>query len=160
MEAVVISYLEKVSICFKDLSGNEAKRLYFITPIIVAVCSAFNEEATILVEEDLNGKYIKAKSHFEMIIVKGDTRICIVQAKKEDMEQGLAQCLLGCEMISELEKKKTVYGIVTNYEMWRLIKITDEVIYKEELTLDVANKILNENSLKKIMGKIYKMLSD
>ena len=59
VEAVVISYLEKVSICFKDLSGNEAKRLYFITPIIVALCSAFNGEVTILVEEDLKGGYIE-----------------------------------------------------------------------------------------------------
>ena len=96
---------------------------------------------------------------FKMILVKGGTRICIVEAKKDDMEQGLAQCLLGCEVVSELEKTTTVYGIVTYYEMWRLTKTTDEAIYKEELTLDVANKMPNENSLKKIMGKIYKMLS-
>jgi hypothetical protein len=154
------SYLQKVSICFKDLTGKEAKRLYFITPIIVAVCSAFNGGVTILVEEDLNGGYIKANGRFEMVLVKGNIRVCIVEAKKDDMEQGMAQCLLGCEVITELDKIDTVYGIVTNYQLWTLTKTTDEIVYKEELSLDIDNKMPTEEALRKITGKIYKMLLD
>lgn len=40
----IFSYLMLVSSCFSDLRGNEAKCMYFICPIIVAVCNTFKGE--------------------------------------------------------------------------------------------------------------------
>jgi hypothetical protein len=152
------NYIAMVNKCFPDLTGKEAKRLYFITPIVVAVCSAFNGEVTIMVEEDMEGRRVKANGRFEMMIVKGNKRVCIVEAKKEDMEQGLAQCLLGCEVVADLDDMSIVYGVVTNYENWRLSKSTDSDIFYEELSLSIDNGIPAKPSLARITGKIYSML--
>ena len=45
--------------------------------------------------------------------------MCIVEAKKDDMEQGTAQALLGCEVAAEIGHLDTAYGIVTNYLQWK-----------------------------------------
>jgi hypothetical protein len=62
----------------------------------------FEGDITIDVEEDLNGDYIKAHGHFEFVLRRGDKRVCIVVAKKDDMEQGMAQDLLGCEVAADI----------------------------------------------------------
>lgn len=83
-------------------TGKESKRLHFISPIIVSVCYLFNGDVTIDVEEDLNGDYVKAHGHFEFVLRRGSKRVCIVEAKKDDMEQGMAQDLIGCEVAADV----------------------------------------------------------
>ncbi len=158
--SLITDYIGMVAKCFSFLSGDEAKRLYFITPIVVAVCRAFNGDVTIVVEEDIDGKRAKANGKLEMMLVKGNKKVCIVQAKKEAMEKGLAECLLSCEVVADLVNTNIVYGIITNYENWRLSKSTDTKIWAEELSLSVNNKILTKQSLEEITRKIYCMLSD
>lgn len=49
--------------------------------------------------------------------------VCIIEAKKDDFEQGTAQCLVEmqtCQMIcQQLGKVIDIYGIVTNGEGWK-----------------------------------------
>ncbi len=156
----LFNYLRMVNSCFDDLRGKEAKRMYYICPIIVAVCSCFNGEVKILVEEDLTGKRVHGNGHFEMILQKGNKRICIVEAKKDDMEQGLAQCLVGCEVVSDVEKLNVVYGIVTTYQTWELSIVDDTNVKVHEITLDMINGMPTEQALRNLTGKIYRMLSD
>lgn len=158
--ANLVTYLTMVAKCFPDLTGNEAKRLYFISPIIVAVCSAFNGDVTILVEEDINGKRLKANGRFEMVLVRGNKRVCIVEAKKDNMDQGLAQCSLGCEVASDLDHLSVVNGIVTNYLEWTFTRSEDVKLFKEELSLGINHRVPIVESLKVITGKICNMLSD
>jgi hypothetical protein len=66
------------------------------------VCFLFNGDAQIEVEEDLDGDFLKAHGHFEFVLRRGDKRVCIVEAKKDDMGQGMAQDLLGCEVAAEI----------------------------------------------------------
>ena len=97
------AYLQFAAKVFGTVTtGKEAKRLHFISPIIVCVCYLFSGDVTIDVEEDLNGDYVKAHGHFEFILRRGKKRICIVEAKKDDMEQGMAQDLLGCEVAADI----------------------------------------------------------
>ena len=152
------NYLSMVNHCFKDLNGKEAKRLYYISPIIVAVCSAFNGEVSISVEEDIVGKRVQANGRFEMVLQRGNKRVCIVEAKRDDMEQGMSQCLVGCEVAADLDNLDVVYGIVTNYEAWRLTRSGNENIRTEEITLTLHNRVPNEASLRELCGKIYGML--
>jgi hypothetical protein len=49
---------------------------------------------------------------------RGGKRVCIVEAKKDDMSQGMAQNLLGCEVAAEIGHLESVYGIITNYVQW------------------------------------------
>ena len=156
----LLDALTKVSVCFKNLDGKEAKRLFFINLVMVAVCNYFDGDVKILVEEDHNGKYIKANGRFDMILQRGNKRICIVEAKKDDLEQGKAQCLVGCEVISDLDQVNTVYGIVTTYQLWSFTKTTDDAIFDDDVTLFIHNMVPSKESLKVITGKICGMLSE
>jgi hypothetical protein len=42
-------------------------------------------------------------------------RLCIVEAKKDDMDQGMVPNLVGMEVASALDNLDTIYGLVTNY---------------------------------------------
>jgi hypothetical protein len=107
------TYLGYLGKCFGSvISGKEAKRLHFIAPILSCVCCIFNGGVEILVETSLAGNHIRTTGNFEFILKKGGKRICIVEAKKDDMEQGMTQDLLGCEAVADVENLSVVYGIV------------------------------------------------
>jgi hypothetical protein len=69
---------------------KQSQRLHFIAPILVYVSELFGPQVTIqiVINEDLNGLNVKANEHFEFMLKRKNKRICIVQAKKDDMEQG------------------------------------------------------------------------
>ena len=54
--------------------------------------------------------------------------LCVVEAKKDDFEQGLAQCLVelkACQWSNaQSSPKLDIYGIVTNGEGWKFYKLT------------------------------------
>ena len=54
--------------------------------------------------------------------------LCIIEAKKDDFEQGLAQCLVemqACQFINQkLGKNIDILGIVTNGNTWNFYKLT------------------------------------
>jgi hypothetical protein len=114
---VLESYLEFASKSFgMVLTGKKAKRIHFIAPIIVCVSYLFGGDVVIEAEQDLNGELVKAHGHFEFVLRRGNKRVCIIiEAKRDDMEQRLAQDLVGCELASEHGRLDVVYGIVTNY---------------------------------------------
>lgn len=53
---------------------------------------------------------------------------CIIEAKKDDFEQGTAQCLVemqACQWVNQqLGKTQPIYGIVTNGEGWKFYRLT------------------------------------
>jgi hypothetical protein len=115
----------------------------------------------IVVEEDLNGVNVKANGHFEFMLKRNNKRLCIVEAKKDDMDQGMAQNLVGMEVASDLDNLNTVYGLVTNYIEWMFLKSQNDKIEKhlDSLTFDEF-EVATVESLKRIAGKIYALLSD
>ena len=154
-------FLAMTSTSIGDIEiGNEVKRLYFISPILVVVCSLFGGDVQIKVEQELTGKNVKANGRFEFMLQRGDKRVCIVEAKKEDMEQGRAQCLIGCEVAADLDNLRTVYGIVTTFDLWTFWRSCDDKIERDRTNLLFEEGVVNPDSLMKIAGKIYAMLSD
>jgi hypothetical protein len=53
--------------------------------------------------------------------------VCVIEAKRDDFEQGAAQCLVEmqtCQLISQkLGKIIDIYGIVTNGEGWKFYRL-------------------------------------
>ncbi|KAK6094119.1 hypothetical protein MT418_005931 [Batrachochytrium dendrobatidis] len=143
-------------------TGKESQRLHFIAPILVYVSDLFGPEDSIqiVVEEDLNGVNVKANVHFEFMLKRKNKRVCIVEAKKDDMEQGMVQDLVGMEVASDLDGLDTVYGIVTNYIEWIFLKNHNNKIEKNMDTLTFELEVATLESLKRIAGKIYALLSD
>jgi hypothetical protein len=160
---VISDYLSFVGTCssLDTSSGKESQRLHFIAPILYAVCFLFGGDVKVEVEEDLDGEMVKAHGHFEFVLRRGNKRVCIVEAKKENFEQGFAQDLIGCEVAADIDGLDIVYGIVTNYYQWMFFRSLNESIEKDQLSLDTDRfGIPSSVSLAKITGKIYGMLSD
>jgi hypothetical protein len=141
-------------------NGNEAHRLHLIFPILLVVCTQFDGQVRIIVEEELTGKNVKANGRFEFMLQRGNKRVCIVEAKKEDMDQGRAQCLIGCEVVSDMDNLRTVYGIVTTFESWTFWRSCDDKIERDHLAVLVRDGVVDPVCLKEIAGKIYAILSD
>jgi hypothetical protein len=141
------------------ISGKEAKRLQFISPILNCVCLLL-PDVTISVEEDMTGVHVHANGRFEYIIKYKEKKVCIVEAKKDDMEQGKVQSLLGCEVVAEIENCSTVYAIVTNYIQWLFYKNADDIVYSDDLTLTVEHCVPDKISVGKVAGLIYGILTD
>jgi hypothetical protein len=128
------TYLSYASICFRSIyHGCEAKRLHFIAPVLIVVCAHFKGDVEILAEEDIIGKRVRAHGHFEFVLKRGDRRICIVEAKKEKIEQGITQSLLGCESLCDIEGLPVTYGISTNFLEWCFLKNEADKITEEGL---------------------------
>jgi hypothetical protein len=145
--------------CFNGFAGNEAKRLHFITPILVWICSQF-DDIQIFVEEDLNGETLRAHGHFEFMLKRGEKAICLVEAKKSDLEQGMAQDLIGCEVASEVGGLNKVYGIVTDYEHWIFFRSLDTKVEMDRTVLIQRGGIPLSDSIKMVSGKINAMLAE
>lgn len=146
--------------CLGFLTTREAKRRYFIYNVLKCVSILFDGDLQILVEEDVYGRTLGAHGHFEFMIKRGNKVVCVVEAKKDDMEQGMTKVLVGCEVVAECGESDVVYGIVTNYLNWSFLRSFNDKIELEENTLSFYNNLPILDSLKEITGKIYAMLSD
>ena len=153
-------YLSIAAKCFGDITtGKEAKRLHFIAPVLICVCILFKGDVDIVVEEDLIGNFVKAHGHFEFMLRHGNKAVCIVEAKKDGVEQGMAQDLVGCEVAAEVGGLDIVYGIVTNYIQWNFLRSRNDKVEMEECSLRITPNGPERESLKEIAEKIYGMLS-
>ncbi|GMF41320.1 unnamed protein product [Phytophthora lilii] len=137
--------------------GKEAKRLFFIAPILETV-SRLLKNVRILVEEDVVGKNVLLKGRFEFVLKRGIKRISLVQAKREDMLQGLVQNVTGLEALADVEDLTVAYGIVTNFFEWRFLISEDMKVRKHEYSLRTVDTMPSFEGLKEIVGKIYAML--
>jgi hypothetical protein len=149
--------------CFEwtliDVKDNEAKRLHVIAPILWAVVQLL-PDVKIFIEQDLDGNRVDAHGHFEFVLMRGNKRVCIVEAKEEKFKQGMAQALLGCEVAADLDHSHEVYAVVTNAAQWIFLKSLDEEILCDEfnaLTFD-ENGSPHAAQLKEVTGKLYSML--
>lgn len=85
-------------------------------------------KAALIQSEDLTGMadYVAAPKRRYL-----DTPLlCVVEAKKDDFEQGLAQCLVEMKACQEsnaaVGNKIDIYGIVTNGDGWKFYKLSTE----------------------------------
>lgn len=69
--------------------------------------------------------------------------LCIIEAKKDDFEQGLAQCLVemqACQWQNrKLGREIDVLGIVTNGDGWRFYKLTTQNRVYQTLLYGIAH---------------------
>ena len=82
----------------------------------------------------------------------------LVEAKKEDMEQGLSQCLIGTEVASELDRLDVVHGIITTYAEWHLTSSSSTAVTRDAFTLSMENGMPEKSSLQNLVGKIRSLL--
>ncbi len=155
-------YLSCTTKCFGAIStGKEAKHLCFVAPVFVCVCILFEgDDVVIAAEEDFPGNFIKAQGCFELMIRQKKKAVCNVEANKDDIEQGMAQDLVGCEVAAEVGGLDVVYGIMTNYVQWNFFCSRNDKVEMEECSLSLTSEGSKKQSLKRIAEEIYSILLD
>ncbi|KAL3674297.1 hypothetical protein V7S43_000252 [Phytophthora oleae] len=123
------------------------------------LCNLF-DDVKLEVEETVAGNEVHADGHFEFVLTRGKTKICIVEAKKNDFEQGKAQVLVGCEGVADREGLHEVNGIVTDFLRWDLYRSGEKSILRDVSTLRVSSNELGIESMRDVCEMIYGVLSD
>lgn len=100
-----------------------------------------------------------ADGFFEFVIQRGNTKFCIVEAKKSDFDQGEAQALIGCEAIADREGLETVYGIVTDFVRWSFYRSGETKIKKDSVVSKVYGGVPEFASVKLVCELLYGFLS-
>ncbi|KAE9018166.1 hypothetical protein PR001_g14210 [Phytophthora rubi] len=142
------------------MTGNETKRKYFILPVLASVCALF-EGAQILADEVIVGEHVHGEVALDFLIKRGDKRVCVVVAKRENFQQGLAQAYVGCEVLADTEGLTKVYSIVTNFVEWYFSRSVEGQVERTwPVTISMAKSVPTRASVKNIAGMIYSILSE
>lgn len=94
-----------------DDDENEPKRIHLIAPVLWGVTHLLSG-VKVKVEEDLMGKQVHAKCHYEFLISNGSKYVCVMRAKENDFEQAITKNMLGCEVwscYSRIVKRRWFY---------------------------------------------------
>ena len=140
---------------------SELQVLLFINAVICHICSGF-QNLQFNYECDVSGLYVLASGRFELIMINNRTQrtICLTEAKKLDLEQSAAQCLVGCETISDQQGSDVVYGIVSSYFQWIFYASRNDGIFKHETSSIGCNGFYpnNRQQFEVLLKDIYSFI--
>jgi len=131
--------LRQISEVFDLQSGEESKKL-----LIDAICQESLRQFKYLKiwkAAPLSDEYTTGYVDYLMAERKAYLEapfLCIMEAKKDDFEQGLAQCLpamRACQYNNQiLGKNLDIYGIVTNGQGWQFYRLSlNKAVYGSDL---------------------------
>ncbi|MEG4022234.1 MULTISPECIES: hypothetical protein [unclassified Microcoleus] len=141
------------------LSSNteKARSEMIIAPILIELRKQLNLEIslfsgidfTVDIEKGLNGNCDFLISHSPELLIVRAPIIIIVEAKKENINGGLGQCvaeMLAARIFNEREGNEipAIYGTVTTGTIWKFLKLQEQIIEIDlgEYYLRDVNKIL------------------
>jgi hypothetical protein len=88
--------------------------------------------------------------------------VCVIEAKKDDFEQGAAQCLVemqACQWTNQqLGRSVTIYGIVTNGEGWKFYRLDVDGVVSESLLHGIGEMSILLGLLRAFFGLCEKNL--
>ncbi|KAG2978421.1 hypothetical protein PC118_g12284 [Phytophthora cactorum] len=114
-----------------------------------------------VVTETVVGKRVHGDGAFDFVLQRRDKRVCIVEAKRDDIQQGLAHAYVGSEALADVEGLTQVYSIVTNFVEWYFSRSLDEKIERTSaITISMENHVPTRESVKRIAEMIYSILSE
>lgn len=129
-----------------------------ITPILIEVRKQLKYqiglfsgiEFNVDPERGLNGSCDFLISHSSELLLVSAPIIIIVEAKKENINAGLGQCvaeMLAAQIFNEREGNEipAIYGTVTTGTIWKFLKLQEQII-----DIDLGEYYLND--VKKIVG--------
>ncbi|MEH2398351.1 hypothetical protein [Nostoc sp.] len=133
-----------------------------IAPILIAVRKYLNNQISLFSGIDftvdsaqgLNGNCDFIISRSPELLILNAPVITIVEAKKENINAGLGQCvaeMLAAKLFNEREGNniQTIYGTVTTGTNWKFLKLIEQVI-----EIDLSEYYIND------IGKIIGILSN
>jgi hypothetical protein len=139
-------------------SSEKARSEFIVAPILLEIEKRNRDKVTIFSGERLDVDEAKGlKGECDFIFSKGPISstivapiFSIVEAKKNDIKEGLGQCvaqMLGAKLFNQHENNDIaiIHGCVTTGEDWQFMKLDDNVIFMD-------NRRYYINELNKIIG--------
>lgn len=165
------SFIEELEFNQKnmDIYTSEAARCEIIIfPILREIYKNYSEKTSFWVQKNLtyNDKLtgtpdyiISQKSQLGKTMLETPLLI-IAEAKKNDFEQGWAQCLAELIAAKNINKNQefTVYGIVTDAKLWEFGKLMNTVFTKNIESFKVTELSLLFGALKFIFDEATKYI--
>ncbi|MEO1377941.1 MAG: hypothetical protein AAFW70_27415 [Cyanobacteria bacterium J06635_10] len=143
------------------INTEKARSDMIILPILLEIRRRSNYQISLFsgtnfdvdMEKGLNGycDFIISRSKEQLLI--NAPVIIIVEAKNENIKNGLGQCagaMLAAQLFNQQENNdiQTIYGAVTTGDIWKFIKLEDSNLF-----IDLKNYYIQEIS--QILGILY-----
>ncbi len=133
-----ITHLERIA-CF-DLEGSEEGKKLVIDAILTEAIQPFKQNLKIWKGITFAGDIAQGEADYLITANKGYVDaplLCVIEAKRDDFYQGLAQCLVEmktCQYQNQQSGQSfDVFGIVTNGEGWKYFKLDAQAAYETTL---------------------------
>lgn len=155
---LLLKFLACVRTLYRNVTGgNEATRLSLLSPLLCFVFS-LDPDIELLCEQNISGTQICAHGRFELMFMRGGRIICIGEVKTDDnIENGISQAVVGCQVAKELSSVTTMHGIVTNYKRWCFIRSTTDRVEVDQCQAVLENTDSDEADLRIKTGKVRAM---
>lgn len=137
---------------------EKARSELIIAPILVELRKQLNSQIalfsgidfTVDPDKGLNGSCDFIISQSAQLLILRAPAIMLVEAKKENINAGLGQCIaemLAAQIFNQKqgEEVTSIYGVVTTGEIWKFLKLTEQLVQ-----IDLAEYFLN--NVNKILG--------
>jgi hypothetical protein len=137
-----------------------------IAPILIAIRKSLNNQIslfsgidfTVDAPQGLNGNCDFIISRSPELLILNAPIITIVEAKKENINAGLGQCvaeMLAAKLFNEREGNniKTIYGTVTTGTNWKFLKLIGQVV-----EIDLGEHYISD--IGKILGILSSILTE
>lgn len=148
------------------INTEKARSEMIIAPVLIEIKNLFSEEISLFSgvdfnvepEQGLNGvcDFIISKSPEQLFITS--PIVTIVEAKNENIKVGLGQCIaemIAAQLFNQKEGNDidVIYGIVTTGNMWKFLKLQNQIVY-----IDFSEYYIKD--IQKILGILSKSIHD
>lgn len=144
------SFIEDLKFCMEtmDVFSSEASRSeIIISPLLREAYKRHHAQyalwiqKNLAVDENLSGTpdyLIASRSHLGKTVL-GKPIVVVVEAKRNDFEQGWGQCLAELVAAQKLNgnPNRPVYGVVTDANLWQFGRLTETIFCKDPLNFTI-----------------------
>ncbi|CAB4433372.1 unnamed protein product [Rhizophagus irregularis] len=163
---VIIKHLiTELNFRFKAIPiGNEASKSQYVCSYLVAIANLFEDKFKVYPEKNVSGMNGHGPVDFALIQIQNSRIIGITEVKDKDFQQGVAQNAVQCESALS-NKKKNVFGIITDSEKWFFLECSLDNERKPNFKLSKPMVIIYgdedmEDWVKKVLGHIVWLLEE
>ena len=132
-----------------DTARSEAGKLLIVDAFFEEALQPYRHQLRTFKEASLVGDQASGAVDYLVTpasLVPTTPLLCVAEAKKDDFEKGLAQCLVELHTCAQINAGKDhrvpVFGIVTNGTSWQFYRRTVEGVISESLPYGLANQEL------------------
>ncbi|CAG8694655.1 16562_t:CDS:2 [Dentiscutata erythropus] len=158
----------------------EAIKSKFVEPFLVIATSLFDGKVKLFPEHDVQGKY--GRGSLDFCLYLKEIIVGVVEVKKEDFNQGVAQTAmqLYCSLEKNMKRKRSemeaenlfidkAYGIVTDSRLWYFIECVVNEDDKPKFSIDSKQGVIIdwgektvplENGVRVVLGHIVWLLKE